>query len=601
MKIQIQYINGVRFRRFIMTSAQRINQTKNHLNDINVFPVADGDTGTNLAITMNHIVMGVRDFRKSSFEEMIQRIAKFALMGARGNSGAILAQFFQGLSEATRGMSRLTTIAFSQAAVRAAEQATLAIANPREGTIITVMKDWAHYINQLAHKTPDFVELFKQSLKKARTSLLETPNKLAILKRAGVVDAGAEGFVNLLEGIVDFIEFGRLKTIKNDEQNSLLHSREKPLLHSRKKVKFRYCTECLIEGKDLDKTLIRQKLEGLGNSQVIAGSDEQIRVHIHTNQPDFVISQVASIGHMIETKIDDMWEQTKDAEKKTDKKKIALVTDTTCDLPDDLIKKYQIRLVPIAVQVDQNSFLDRINITTKEVIKYLENSHYHVTTSQPPYQYFEDIYQQAGQKNDEIISIHISGKLSGTYQAACVASKKSKYHDKIQVFDARTSTIALGLLVLKAAHFIEEGLTKDQIIKKLEYHIEQSKLFVSIPTLKYLIKSGRLDKVKGLIGSMMHLKPVITLNREGAFEEAAKVVGYQRLLEKTIELATQFAIRIKNPCFGIAHIQDIQIAKWYQKELKLRFPHAEILIAEGSPALSVHIGKGGTAIAVMAS
>ncbi len=599
MKIRIKYINGMRFKRFILTSAQRINQTEYHLNDINVFPVADGDTGTNLAITMNNIVMGVRDFRKNSFEEMIQRIAKAALMGARGNSGAILAQFFQGLAEETRGMSRLTTIAFSQAAVRAAEQATMAIANPCEGTIITVMKDWAYYMNQLAHKTPDFVELFKQSLKKAKTSLLETPNKLAILKRAGVVDAGAEGFVNLLEGIVDFIEFGKLKTLKNYEKKSLINQGEKSFLYSKKQPEFRYCTECLVEGQDFDKDLIKQKLDGLGDSQVIAGSNEQVRIHIHTNKPDFVISQIGSMGQVIETKVDDMWEQTEEVSRKTDKLKIALVTDTTCDLPDDLIRKYQIKLVPIAVHVDQESFLDRINISTKDVVNYLENSHYHINTSQPPYQYFEDIYQQAGQESEEIISIHISGKLSGTYQAACVASKKSKYHHKIQVLDARTSSVALGLIVLQAARMIEKGLTMKQIVEKLEYHIQHSKIFVSVPSLKYLIKSGRLNRAKGLIGSIMHLKPVITLNQQGAFEEAAKVVGYQRLLDKTLELASQFAESMKNPCFAIAHIQDIQLARWYNKELKSRFPQAEIVIAEGSPALSVHIGKSGTAIAVM--
>ena len=599
MRIRIKYIDGTRFRRFIMTSAQRIGQTKNHLNDINVFPVADSDTGTNLAITMNNIVTEVQDYQENSFEEMIQRIAKAALMGARGNSGAILAQFFQGLAEATRGMSRLTTTAFSRAAVKAAEQATMAIANPREGTIITVMKDWAHYTNRLAHKTPDFVELFRESLKKAKVSLLETPNKLAILKKAGVVDAGAEGFVNLLEGIVDFIEYGKLRTLNSNKEQSLIHLREKITSSSRRRVKFRYCTECLIEGKELDKELIRKRLAGLGDSQVIVGSDEQIRVHIHTNQPDFVISQVGSMGQIIETKIDDMWEQTGSMNKKTNKRRITLVTDTTCDLPEDVIKKYHIKLVPIAVHVDQESFLDRINISTREVIDYLEKPNYHVSTSQPPYQYFENVYQQAGQESEEIISIHLSGKLSGTYQAACVASKKSQVKDKIQVIDARTSTVALGLLILKAANLIDAGLEMDQIIKKLEYHIEKSKLFVSIPTLKYLVRSGRLDRLKGLIGSMMHLKPVISLNRAGAFEEAAKVIGYQRLLDKTLELASQFAESVKNPCFGIAHIQDIQLAQWYQKELKARFPRAETYIAEGSPALSVHIGKGGTAIAAM--
>jgi len=601
MNVRIKYINGIRFKRFIMTSAQRINQTEEHLNYINVFPVADGDTGTNLAITMNNIVMGIQDFQKNSFEEMIQRIAKSALRGARGNSGAILAQFFQGLAESTRGMNRLTTVVFSKAAVKAAEQATRAIAQPCEGTIITVMKDWAYYINNLAHKTPDFVELFKQSLSKAKTSLLETPNKLNILKKTGVVDAGAEGFVNLLEGIVEFIEFGELKTLGKLENETILNHKEKFSHFHQKKTKFRYCTECLIEGNNFEKNSIRQKLINLGDSQVIAGSDEQIRIHIHTNQPDLVISQMSSLGKVIETKVDDMWNQTKGFPHKILKQKISLVTDSTCDLPEELIKKYKIKLVPIAVHVDKESFLDRVNISTGQVVEYLENPNYKVTTSQPPYQFFEDAYQEAERESEGIISIHISGRLSGTYQAACVASRKNKYHNRIEVVDARTSTVALGLVVLKAARLIEQGFSIEDIIKKLKHSISHSKIFVSIPTLKYLIKSGRLDKFKGIIGTMMHLKPVITLSREGEFEEAAKVIGYNNLLKKAIELSDNFAKTLKNPCFGIAHIQDPQLAKWYQEELSSRFPQSEIIIAEGSPALSVHIGRGGTAIAIMES
>lgn len=599
MKVQIKYINGVRFKRFIITSAERINQTENHLNDINVFPVADGDTGTNLAITMNNIVTEVQSYHKNSFEEMMQRIAKAALSGARGNSGAILAQFFQGLAEATRGMNRLTTVTFSQAAVKAVEQARMAIANPREGTIITVMKDWAYFINNFSYKTPDFVELFKHSLEKARTSLLETPSKLRILRQAGVVDAGAEGFVNLLEGIVDFIEYGKLKTFNNSKDEFLSKSKKINFQYSNKKVKYRYCTECLIEGSYLDKNLLKQRLHDLGDSQVIAGSNEQIRVHIHTNQPDFIISQVSALGKVIETKVDDMWEQTERTGKKTTSKRITLVTDTTCDLPDDLIEKYNIKLIPIAVHVNQKNFLDRFNISTKEVIDYLETADCHVTTSQPPFQYFENMYKKVGQESDEIISIHISGKLSGTYQAACMASTASQYKDKIRVIDAKTSTVALGLLVIKAAQMIEEGLTANQIISKLQLHIRRSKIFVSIPTLKYLVKSGRLDKIKGIIGSMIHLKPVITLNNKGAFEEAAKVIGHKKLLAKTLELSSEFGKNVQNPSFGIAHIQDVELARWYQKELKLLFPKAEIFIAEGSPALSVHIGKGGTAIAIV--
>jgi len=175
MKIQIKYLNGIRFKHFIINSAQRINQMEQHLNDINVFPVADGDTGTNMAETMRSIVKGVKKCKESSFAKISSVIADSALIGARGNSGAILAQFFQGLAEATKGKISLSTEAFAQAATQAAEKARKAISHPQEGTIITVMKDWANHLAQNAHHTPDFVELFKKSLSKAKDSLAKTP------------------------------------------------------------------------------------------------------------------------------------------------------------------------------------------------------------------------------------------------------------------------------------------------------------------------------------------------------------------------------------------------------------------------------------------
>jgi DAK2 domain fusion protein YloV len=582
-----------------MTSSQRIFQNKDHLNSINVFPVADGDTGTNLAVTMHNIVEGMRDFRQNSFELVIQRIAKSALKGSRGNSGAILAQFFQGLAEATRGMSRLTTVTFSQAAVRGAEQAVKAIAEPREGTIITVMRDWAYHLHQLAQKTPDFVELFKKSLHKARKSLAETPEKLAILKQAGVVDAGAAGFVNLLEGIVDFIEFGRLRKVQEERKSTLSSLPEESFLHSLEKAQYRYCTECLLEGNNLNRELIRETLIELGDSQVVAGSEEEIRVHIHTNEPEVVFSRLSSFGTIVETKIDDMWEQANLVKEQKKLKKVALVADSTCDLPEELIKKYDIRLVPVTVQVEGQSFLDRVDISPAEVVNLLENTSHKIYTSQPPYQYFEDTYNRVGEEYENILSFHIPAKLSGTYQTACTAARQNKYHDRIQVIDSNTSTIGLGIMVLHTARLTEIGASLGQLKERLDYSIKNNRIFISLPTLKYLMRSGRLDRLKGIIGSMIQLKPILTLSKDGDFEVAAKVIGLRRLWDKTLELACRYAESIKNPCFGIAHVQDRDRANWYKKEIEARFPEAEIYIAEGCPGLSVHIGRGGAAIAVM--
>ena len=305
MKIKIKYLNGIRFRHFIVHSAQRVNQMEQYLNDINVFPVADGDTGTNMSITMNSIVQGVKKSKESSFAGISSVIANSALTGARGNSGAILAQFFQGLAEATKGKVRLTTEAFAYAATQAAEQAKKAISNPQEGTIITVMKDWANHLTEYAPDTPDFVELFKKALSKAKDSLAHTPDKLQILKKAGVVDAGAQGFVNLLEGIVDFIEYGRIKSLKV-AASATDKIKNFNLNQKTSKINFRFCAEYLLEDVNQNREMIRQKISYLGNSLIIAGSETKTHIHIHTDKPEDVFAELSKFGTIVKTKVDDM-------------------------------------------------------------------------------------------------------------------------------------------------------------------------------------------------------------------------------------------------------------------------------------------------------
>ncbi|MBC8499365.1 MAG: DAK2 domain-containing protein, partial [Candidatus Atribacteria bacterium] len=361
MEIQIKYLNGIRFKRFILNSAQRINQMEQYLNDINVFPVADGDTGTNMVATMSSIVKGVKKCKESSFTRISSVIADSALIGARGNSGAILAQFFQGLAEATKDKVRLSTETFAQAATKAAEQARNAISNPQEGTIITVMKDWADHLVEHAPQTPDFVELFKKSLSIAKDSLAKTPEKLLILKKAGVVDAGAQGFVNILEGIVNFIECGKIRSLK-----AIASSARKIKGFNQERdnteINFQFCTECLIEGVEMDREEISQKLSHLGDSLVVAGSENKVHIHIHTDRPEDVFTELSEFGNIVKTKVDDMQKQHTKVKFDTHAKSIGLVTDSTCDLPPELIKKYNIQIVPIVIQVGKKSYLDQVEV-----------------------------------------------------------------------------------------------------------------------------------------------------------------------------------------------------------------------------------------------
>ncbi len=597
MEIQIKYLNGIRFKRFILNSAQRINQMEQYLNDINVFPVADGDTGTNMAATMNSIVKEIKKCKESSFARISNIIADSALTGARGNSGAILAQFFQGFAEATKGKARLSTETFAKAAAKAADQARKAISHPQEGTIITVMKDWANHLTEHAPHTPDFVELFSKSLSKAKISLAKTPDKLLILKKAGVVDAGAQGFVNILEGIVNFIEHGKIRSLK-----VIASTANKVTSFNLGKVdsgiNFQFCAECLLEGIGLDLKTIKQKLSFLGDSLIVAGSETKAHIHIHTDNPEDVFIELSEFGTVVKTKVDDM--QKQHTKIKLDaQKSIGLVTDSTCDLPPELIKKYNIQIVPIVIQVGKKSYLDQVEIKPKDFIRILETSNEKLSTSQPSPALFTEAYNKVAQKYKSIISLHISEKLSGTIQGARMGCKDMEHSNKIHIIDSKTSSAALGLLVIETARLIKKGFDLEEIIERLKLAIENTRIFVAVPTLKYIMRSGRLNKTKGFLGTLLNLKPILTVNSGGNIVEAAKVIGQKKVVNKILDLAVQFAKSVKSPRFGITHVAAPELAQWYGYKIRNVYNSSEVIIAEASPALSVHIGIGGAAIAVL--
>jgi len=598
MKIQIKYLNGIRFKRFIINSAQRINQMEQYLNDINVFPVADGDTGTNMVATMNSIVEEINKCKESSFTRISSVIADSALTGARGNSGAILAQFFQGLAEATKGKVRLSTETFAQAATKAAEQARNAISNPQEGTIITVMKDWANHLADNAHHTPDFVELFKKSLSKAEDSLAKTPDKLLILKKAGVVDAGAQGFVNILEGIVNFIEYEKIKSLK-----AITSTTNKVRSFNLGKVdsgiNFQFCAECLLEGIGLDLKIIKQKLSFLGDSLIVAGSKNKAHIHIHTDKPEGVFTELSEFGTIVKTKVDDMHKQHTKIKLDAHTKSIGLVTDSTCDLPPELIKKYNIKIVPVVIQVGKKSYLDQVEVKPKDFIHILETSNEKLSTSQPAPAFFKKVYYKAAQRYKSIISLHISEKLSGTIQGARMGCKDMEYSNKIHIVDSKTSSVALGLLVKETAQLIRNGFDLDEIVERIKLAIKNTRIFIAVPTLKYLMRSGRLNITKGLLGTLLNLKPILTVNSDGNIVEAAKVIGQKRVINKTLDLAIKYAKNVENPRFAITHVAAPELARWYRDKILTVFNSKKVIIAEASPALSVHIGIGGAAIAVL--
>ncbi|HSV56999.1 MAG TPA: DAK2 domain-containing protein, partial [Magnetospirillaceae bacterium] len=282
--MKITYMNGNRLRLAFLAGARRLAEHTQFLNRINVFPVADGDTGTNMTGTVQAVVAALAAAPGLSLSATAHAAADSALLGAKGNSGAILAQFFQGLAEELDREVRISTRAFADAVGKAVVKTYDALSKPVEGTLLTVLKDWGHALHRAALRTDDFLELLRTTLHDARASLDRTRDMLPELRKAGVVDAGAQGWVHILEGIIQFVTHGKLREFRD---NPLLAETEMPVdahmvtvSNTAEPSAHRYCTECLLTGETLDLGAVRGILANLGDSVVVAGSARQAKVHI---------------------------------------------------------------------------------------------------------------------------------------------------------------------------------------------------------------------------------------------------------------------------------------------------------------------------------
>ena len=378
--IAVSYLDGNRLSRSLIAGARFVADRAEALNQINVFPVADGDTGTNVAATLQKIAAVIARTRQRDIRRMSRTIADEAVGSARGNSGAILAQFFCGFSEGLPATARVGTREFADAAVRASASAYSAIARPVEGTILTVIRDWARHVAERAARVPDFGVLLPDSLQAARLSLQNTPRQMPMLKKAGVVDAGAQGFVYLLEGIVRYLRESAGLAPPSVEPVDLRAAKFELMPEA---ILFRYCTEVLVEGDAIDRDGLRREGALLGDSIVLAGGATRIRLHIHTNEPERLFEAARRFGEVAQTKVEDMRAQHESRFDQNRAARVGIVTDSTCDLPASMLEDLGVGVVPVRVYFGSENYLDKVTITPAEFYARFSVTDVAPKTSQP--------------------------------------------------------------------------------------------------------------------------------------------------------------------------------------------------------------------------
>ncbi|MBF7097393.1 DAK2 domain-containing protein [Alkalibacter mobilis] len=590
-------LSGENIYHLFVSGANEVISQKQNLNDINVFPVPDGDTGNNLASTMVTIIEEAKIEKSAS--DTFKSIADAALVGARGNSGIIFAQYLNGISKNLTNEDELTIGSFTESAKKAVPQAYSAISNPVEGTMITVIREWADHMYSIRESAGDFSELLSISLETAIKSLQETTEKLKVLKDAAVVDSGAKGFVHFVEGFVKFLKTGIVEKLMLQDEHPLLLGEHPSSIHEN--FNFRYCTEGLILKNNIDQDIeeIKNELKQMGDSLIVAGNDTKIRIHIHTNDPSKVFMSLRNYGKILQQKADDMKNQYDAIYNR--KYSVALVTDSIADIPRDVMDKYQISMIPLNLMIEDSAYLDKMTITSETFYKLLDEIDEYPTSSQPNLKVVENILGNLIQNYDSAIVITVAKPLSGTYQTILNAAKKFNENEKrIHVIDSKQNSGAQGLLVLKAAELIDSGLSVAKVVESIESHIKKTKIFVSVTTLKYMVRSGRVNKVTGLAARALNLKPVISLDDSGMgtiLDKAFSLKGNTSKIEKRVK---EFKGKNGNLRFAVIHAGAEERADEYRKRFSKLLGSEPEYVMNISPIVAMSAGIGCVAVAIMA-
>lgn len=322
-------ITGLMFKNGIISAANNISNSRQAVDALNIFPVPDGDTGTNMSMTINAAAADIAAMPEdSSLGEVSKRTASALLRGARGNSGVILSLIFRGMSKAFKGLDEAGSKDVAKAFRMGCDAAYKAVMKPTEGTILTVIRKAAEAAEEIADIQDEPLKVCFAALQAAKQALAKTPEQLPVLKKAGVVDAGGQGLVLIFEGIQSVFENNAIVQPIDNEKKEEKQSDKSTVAAADEEIKFGYCSEFLIEkeksAKEKDPLKLRAYLESIGDCVVVVDDNDIIKVHVHSNCPGDVIQSALKYGQLINIKIDNMRYQHRNAEegKKADEAKI---------------------------------------------------------------------------------------------------------------------------------------------------------------------------------------------------------------------------------------------------------------------------------------
>lgn len=326
---QKKVIDGLYLKNMFISGANNLENNKELVNSLNVFPVPDGDTGTNMSLTMNSAIREINNAKDNNAFTIAELAANGSLMGARGNSGVILSQILRGFAKALKKEMQINSKTLANALMEGSKTAYKAVMRPTEGTILTVIRESAEHGIKIADKTTDLSCFLEEIINQANRTLDKTPDMLPVLKQANVVDAGGKGLVNIFNGMLFYLNTNRIVQVTGKTES--IETVEERVKLETEDIEFGYCTEFFIKGESMNYEFFKNTIKGMGDSLIVVGDENLIKVHIHTNSPGLVLEKAIELGRLSSIKIDNMREQhretlLKEEDKSSIRKKIGIVT-----------------------------------------------------------------------------------------------------------------------------------------------------------------------------------------------------------------------------------------------------------------------------------
>jgi uncharacterized protein len=581
-------------RRALAAGMRRVLARREWLDSINVFPVPDGDTGSNLAFTLSAVLSRSLSRRARSVGELLRQVAEDAIDGARGNSGAILAQFFHGVGEAI-GSARVVTPPLLGEAVRhGATQAREALADPREGTIISVIRAFADSLHWQHGSDPR--HWFGAALARARTALADTPRQLAVLRQAGVVDAGAQGFVDLLEGIDDWLRTGAEPEATDVEALPAFAGEH---WHGEPDCDEPWCSECLLqvppEAAPIDRAGLQAALAALGaSSVVVAGGAQRLRVHAHVAEPGAFFETAARFGTVGARKAEDMRMQHRSA---VDVAGVAVLTDSGADLPEDIRRALNIQMVAARVSFGDEEFLDKVSLSPREFYRRLRESPQLPKTSQPPPGDFRRQFDCLLSHHAEAVYVGLSRAVSGTLQSAEAAAARAG-GSRIAVIDSGHASCGEGLLAIAAAEAAHAGADAAAIRAHIEALRRQTETFAIARDVSYGVRGGRVPRWAGPLLQGFGLTPVARMRRDGRLGVVGALLGRHQLPQRFARYIARRLPRGQRWRVLVGHCGCAEDGARLLQALRDALDCEAGWLVEAGPAIGAHAGPGALVVGV---